>query len=204
MDEASTTVVDMIRHGEPVGGKKYRGQINDPLSDKGWRQMREAVADHHPWDAIISSTLSRCEAFARELSERHGLPMFLDDRLMEIGFGNWEGLSAAELMEQEPDILMRFWSDPINNTPPGAESLADFRTRVIAAWEDILAEHVGKHVLVVGHAGQMRMVIRHVLDMPLDKMFRIQVPNAGITRIMVEGQGDKALPRLVFHAGQLA
>ncbi|MEK6748901.1 MAG: histidine phosphatase family protein, partial [Pseudomonadota bacterium] len=38
-----TTVVDMIRHGEPVGGKRYRGHRDDPLSDIGWRQMREAV-----------------------------------------------------------------------------------------------------------------------------------------------------------------
>ena len=38
------TLIDMIRHGEPVGGRRYRGQIDDPLSEKGWRQMWAAVA----------------------------------------------------------------------------------------------------------------------------------------------------------------
>lgn len=204
MKENLSTTIDMIRHGEPIGGKKYRGQIDDPLSEKGWLQMREAVADNHPWDVIVSSALSRCAEFAEELAGRYGLPLQLDERLMEIGFGEWEGRTAAELMEQESDVLLRFWSDPLNNTPPGAETLMEFRDRIIAAWNDILQQHAGKHVLVVGHAGQMRMVIRHVLDMPLDKMFRIQVPNAAISRIVVDGMGETALPRLLFHAGSLS
>ena len=42
---------DLLRHGEPVGGRKYRGQIDDPLSDKGWNEMRNATAKRHDWDA---------------------------------------------------------------------------------------------------------------------------------------------------------
>lgn len=196
---SSLTTIDLIRHGEPVGGKKYRGQLDDPLSDKGWRQMREAVGDHRPWDAIVTSPLCRCADFAAELAARHGLPIDEDARLREIGFGAWEGRTAAELLAQDAEILHRFWSDPINNTPPGAETLAAFRDRVVAAWDDLLERYEGKHVLVVGHAGMMRMIIRHVLDMPLDAMFRLAVPNAGISRIEVEG----GLARLVFHAGRL-
>ena len=199
----TSTIIDMIRHGEPVGGKRYRGQMDDPLSDKGWAQMRAAVGDHCPWDAIISSPLSRCARFAEELATRHALPLSFDERLMEIGFGEWEGRTAAELMAIDPDILMNFWRDPLNHTPPGAETLHDFAQRIAAAWQAMLAAHAGKHVLLVGHAGQMRMVIRHVLAMPLEMMFRIQVENAAITRIQVDGEGDEALPRLIFHGGSL-
>jgi len=202
VSEPSTTI-DLIRHGEPVGGRRYRGQIDDPLSDKGWRQMREAVGEHHPWDIIYSSTLSRCSAFAQELAGRHGLPLELDPRLMEIGFGRWEGRSAEALMAEDPEALSRFWSDPIHHRPEGAERLDDFRDRVVAAWEAILEAQAGRHILIVGHAGMMRMVIRHVLEIPLENLFRIQVPNAGISRIQVDGVGEFALPRLLFHAGSL-
>ena len=200
--ETSTTI-DLIRHGEPVGGKRYRGQIDDPLSEKGWRQMWEAVGDHHPWDRIVTSPLSRCRAFAEALGERHGIPVERDARLMEIGFGAWEGRTAEELLAEDPGRLHRFWSDPLNHTPPGAETLPAFRDRVIAAWEDLLARHAGRHLLVVGHAGMMRMILRHVLDMPLERMFRIQIGNAAISRIRIDGRGEAALPRLLFHDGRL-
>ena len=62
------TTIDLIRHGEPVGGSKYRGQTDDPLSEKGWEQMRAAVGDHRPWEAILTSPLARCRAFAEKLA----------------------------------------------------------------------------------------------------------------------------------------
>lgn len=198
-----TTLVDMIRHGEPVGGKKYRGQLDDPLSEKGWAQMRAAVGDHCPWEVIVSSPLSRCAAFARELAARHGLPLETDARLMEIGFGEWEGRTAEELQARDPDALARFWRDPVRHRPPGAEALTDFRDRVIAAWRDILKRHAGRHVLVVGHAGVIRMVVCHVLGMPLERLFRLHVANAGLTRIRIDGRGEGALPILMFHSGSL-
>ena len=217
---STITTVDLIRHGEPVGGHKYRGQSDDPLSEKGWAQMRSAVGEHRPWDVIASSTLSRCAAFASELAQRHAIPLEFDARLMEIGFGEWEGRTAAvapgilppatlahpcaaEVTALDPALLRRFWLDPLNNVPPGAELLTAFRDRVIPAWDEILARHSGKHILIVGHAGVIRMVVRHVLDMPLQRVFRLSVPNAGITRIRVENDGEQILPTLLFHAGAL-
>ncbi len=203
MSDFITTTIDMIRHGEPVGGNRYRGQLDDPLSEKGWQQMREAVGEHCPWDLIVTSPLRRCSAFAEELAQRHGLPIQKEPRLKEIGFGAWEGKTAQELLAEDDKLLMHFWRDPLNHPPPDAEPLALFCERVVAAWNELLAQHAGKHLLIVGHAGQMRMVLRHVLDMPLERLFRIQVANAAITRIQIDGSGAEALPRLVFHDGRL-
>jgi len=202
--QSIVTTIDLLRHGEPVGGKKYRGQIDDPLSEAGWQQMRQAVADHCPWDRIISSSLSRCHDFARELAECHALPLHSETRLMEIGFGEWEGRTASELMTEDPELLFRFWSDPLNNTPPGAESLQEFESRVAAAWNDMLQQYPGEHLLVIGHAGMIRMLVRQVLGVPLENVFRLRVDLAGITRIEVERQGERQLPRLLFHGGRLS
>ena len=203
MSELVNTTIDLIRHGEPVGGRKYRGQIDDPLSDKGWKQMRQAVADHKPWDVIISSTLSRCIEFAQELGQRHAIEVIREPRFIEIDFGEWEGRTANELAQEDARQVQRFLADPLNNTPRGAETLYEFEARIIGAWNDVLQQHAGRHVLLVGHAGMMRMIMRHVLDMPLERMFRIQVANAAITRIRVEGTGNNAFPRLLFHDGRL-
>ena len=203
MSKVLTTTIDLMRHGEPVGGRKYRGQIDDPLSEKGWAQMRAAVGEHNFWDVIISSPLSRCIEFARELGQRTGIEVKAESRLLEIGFGEWEGRTASELEQENPGQVQRFLIDPLNNIPAGAETLPEFETRVISAWNDVLQQHAGQHVLLVGHAGMMRMIIRHVLDMPLERMFCIQVANAAITRIRSEGVGEKTFARLLFHDGRL-
>lgn len=203
MTESVTTTLDLLRHGEPVGGSRYRGQTDDPLSDKGWAQMRTAVGDAHPWDHIVSSPLSRCSDFARELATRHALPLDLDPRLMEIGFGAWEGRSAAELMRTDADVLARFWRDPLQHTPPGGETLPAFQARVVGAWDDLLAQHPGRRLLLVCHAGVIRLLLSHALGMPLAHMFRIQVANAGLSRLRIDHHPQGPLPQLIFHAGSL-
>ena len=90
-----------MRHGEPVGGKKYRGQSDDPLSAEGWEQMRAAVGEHHPWQHIATSPLARCAAFSHELAEKWQIPVSEDKRLMELGFGEWEGKTPQQLMEND-------------------------------------------------------------------------------------------------------
>lgn len=185
------TLIDMLRHGEPVGGRRYRGQIDDPLSDKGWRQMRAATMEARPWTAIVSSPLLRCRAFAEELAGQTGLPLAVDDRLKEVGFGAWEGRTAEELRAAEPDQLFNFKCDPVAWRPEGGEVLADFYRRVSWAWEDILSRHAGGHVLVISHAGVMRMAICHALGLAATHAYRLQIASAAMARLQVEQRGER-------------
>lgn len=180
------TLVDLLRHGEPVGGRRYRGQIDDPLSDKGWHQMRAATEGDAPWQAIVSSPLSRCRAFAEALSTERRLPLSFDERLKEVGFGVWEGKTTEELKALDPSCVLRFKQDPVAHRPPGAETLDVFHARVGAAFEDLLAQHAGEHVLVVAHAGVMRMVIAHVLGLDPARAYRLQIGSAAMARIRIE------------------
>jgi alpha-ribazole phosphatase len=202
-DERVTTLIDLMRHGEPVGGSRYRGQIDDPLSDKGWSEMWAAVGQYWPWDAIVTSPLARCRAFAEELANRAGIPLEIDPRLKEIGFGSWQGKTHEEITQYDPGVLQRFYRDPMNNRPDDAEGLAEFRNRIVAALNDVLDHHAGKHLLIVCHAGTIRMVISHILEIPLAHLFRIKVASAGITRIECAEQGEEFLGQLVFHGGTL-
>lgn len=184
----TTTLIDMLRHGEPVGGRRYRGQIDDPLSEKGWRQMLAATAGERPWTAIVSSPLARCRAFAEALAGETGLPLSFDDRLKEVGFGVWEGQTAEQLKAIDPDCVFNFKRDPVSFRPEGAEALADFFDRVSTAWEDLLADNAGGHPLVVCHAGVMRMAICHVLGVAPVHAYRLQVGSAAIARFKVEAK----------------
>jgi len=197
------TTVDLIRHGEPVGGRKYRGQLDDPLSEKGWQQMRAAIGAHRPWQHIVSSPLQRCQAFARELAQQVNLPVSFDERFMEVRFGVWEGKTAEQIRADDPNTIIRFKQDPIKHRPAGAEPLDEFYARVRAAWMDLIATHAGQHVLLVCHAGVIRMVLATALNIPLASTYAIDVPSAGLTRIKVNGTGDAAQHQLLFHHGAL-
>jgi alpha-ribazole phosphatase/probable phosphoglycerate mutase len=194
-----TTIIDIIRHGEPVGGSKYRGQIDDPLSEKGWRQMRTAVAGRSEWQQIVSSDLCRCADFARETGERLGVAVELEPGFREVGFGSWEGKSAKELLAEDPEGTAAFWSDPINNTPPGAEPLLAFQQRITETWKAMVGRHAGKHLLLVGHAGMMRILLLHTLELPLEAFYRFDPRNASMVRIRIDsGRHGEAWHQLVF------
>ncbi|HAJ92517.1 MAG TPA: histidine phosphatase family protein [Gammaproteobacteria bacterium] len=183
------TVIDLLRHGEPVGGRRYRGQQDDALSERGWEQMWQAVGDVNAWQQIVTSPLQRCHAFATALAERHGTPVQAEPRFAEIGFGDWEGKTRTELEALIPGQLGRFYQDPVNNRPPGAEPLDDFVARVRTGFNAVLTAYPGQSVLVVAHAGVIRAILSRVLSMPSPAMYRINVANAGMTRLMTAGEG---------------
>ena len=202
-NERITTLIDLMRHGEPVGGSRYRGQLDDPLSHTGWQEMRRAVGRERPWDVIISSPLCRCLDFAKELSTESGIPLEIDDRLKEIGFGAWQGKTGEEITRFDPGVVQRFYRDPTTYRPDGAEGLAEFRGRVVEACKDLLERHSGRHLLLVCHAGVIRMVLAHILEIPLSNLFRIKIGTACVTRVEFAEQGEEFLGQLIFHAGSL-
>jgi len=191
-----TTLIDLLRHGEPIGGRRYRGQRDDPLSETGWEQMWHAVSGKTPWQRIITSPLSRCRAFAEAFADKQAIPMLVDDRLQEIGFGEWEGKSAAELSQGDPDIIARYYRDPLRNRPPGAEPLDRFLTRIRAAYEEAVTRYPGSHLLLVAHAGVIRGLIAGILQTPPEATFWINVDGAHLSRIRVGGERP---PTLMFH-----
>jgi len=193
-----TTKIDVIRHGEPVGGRRYRGYgVDDELTETGWLQMRDAVPQDPPWQHIVSSPLKRCLEFSQELADDLQIQCSVDDRVKEIGFGVWEGKTPEDILAEDPEALNHFYADPVNNRPQGAEPLATFSQRVWDAYQDIVTQHEGKHVLVVGHAGVARAVTANILKMSLDDVYsRLRIEYGGIISSTVD---EGKPPKLVIH-----
>ncbi len=190
------TTIDLIRHGQPEGGERYRGWLDDPLSQEGWQQMSQALEHEQPWDLIVSSSLIRCADFAMSLGNKLQKPVVIEERLREISFGEWEGQTAANIFSETPEAISNFWHDPVNHSPPGGESLDHFSQRISRAWSNLIATQSGKHILLVGHGGVIRMIIGQLLGMPLNNLFRLEVPMAAVSQVRIED----GLPKLVFHS----
>lgn len=169
----------LLRHGEPVGGPRYRGDaIDDPLTAAGLSAMWQAV-EGGQWDALVSSPLRRCREFAEQLAGRTGLPLRIDPRLREIGLGAWEGLSPQQLRQEQPEAYAAYKRDVVAHWPAGAEPIAGFMARVGEALHELAARHAGERVLVVCHAYVIRAALILALEAPPQALGRIRVDYAG-------------------------
>ncbi len=198
-----TLTLDLLRHGEPQGGPRYRGQTDDPLSGRGWLQMYRAVSGSESWQRIHSSPLRRCREFAERLSRRLAVPLQIDTQMTEIDFGRWEGLTAAQLIRREAEALSRFWRDPVSHTPHGGESLTDYRDRIVTAWQGLLhgLPRQGR-VLMIAHGGSIRILLHHILDIPLLRLQQIEVPYACLTRLRIDWHEGVPNVRLAAHGSR--
>jgi len=182
------SMITVLRHGAVEGRPfVYRGRQDDPLSELGWRQMAAVIETAPPFDAVASSPLQRCQAFARQLSERQGVPLHVSPAFQEIAFGEWEGLTPEQAAQRNPleHPLFRAGS----GAAPGGESLIQVRRRVLAGWQEWLAQcpteaKGGRHLLVT-HAGVMRALLIELLGLPASHVYRIALPEAAHFRVSV-------------------
>lgn len=174
----SATTLTLLRHGD-TGQHGYRGQLDDALSATGWQQLRAAV-NGSAWDALVSSPLQRCAAFARELAGEREVPLRLDPRLAEYHFGDWQGVPLATLAAEQGAALGRFWADPLAHPPPGAEQLTAFQARLVAALDATIAAPGAGRVLLITHGGAIRLLRCLAEGRSLAEMANIEVAHASL------------------------
>ena len=184
-----SVTLDLLRHGETELGGGLRGSLDDALTPLGWEQMRAAVQGQGPWDRIVSSPLQRCALFAQELAGQLALPVTFDKDLQELHFGEWEGQSAAALMQTDEQALGLFWADPYRFTPPQGEPVLEFSQRVLAAVTRLQQAYAGERVLVVCHGGVMKLLLAQARGLPREQLLNIQVVNGALFELRVDARG---------------
>jgi len=186
------TTIDLLRHGACEGGEVYRGRTDTLLSTEGWQQMELAIGSHADWQRIVTSPLSRCRRFAEHCASEMGLPLRVVAAMREIDFGDWEGRLLEEVWRETPEQVDRFYRDPSEVTPPGGEPVVAALERIVASWRELMEECAGEHLLLVSHGGVIRLLLSHLLDLPLSNITRLHIPYASRTRIRVHhlDQGD--------------
>ena len=100
-----------------------------------------------------------------------------------------------EVWQESPDLVARFYDNPAAVTPPGGESTEDAQSRVVAAWQALLHQYVGDRLLLVCHGGVIRLLLAHVLAMPLAAVMRLYIPYASMAQVRIyhSENGDTAV-----------
>jgi len=193
----------LIRHGEIAGdaGHRFIGQVDLPMSEDGEAEIRVLAhrLDRMALNAIYCSDLKRSRRTAELLAEGRAVPVCVQPELREIGLGAWEGLSRHDVAEQEPEEYERRGRDIENFRPPGGESFGDLATRVVKFWQNLTAENPKGTIAIAAHAGVNRVILCHVLGMPLCNLFRLAQPPGCLD--VIEWKKDVPYLRLLGATG---
>jgi len=189
--------IDLLRHGALEGGVKYRGSMEEALTAQGRASMDSVWAKLQPKvTRIICSPLSRCAEPAQDWAAQAQIPCLIEPQIQELYYGDWEGLTAAEIEDLTPGLLAQWRADPTHMTPPHGEAMLDFSCRVNRFWQQLCQEHGPQHILLVGHSGSIRLLLAAALQAPIISTRHLHMPYACWSRMHVTPQHSS----LCFHA----
>lgn len=158
------------RHGRTLWNaeRRIQGQTDVELDETGHTQAATAAAHlaRLQPDAIVSSDLRRAVQTAEYLAERTGLPIQLDARLRERYFGEWQGLTDAELAERYPEVHARWRHGQRDDAAVGMESMADLEKRATAAFLDAAEALPGGSTVITAHGGTAKYGVAALLGWP--------------------------------------
>jgi alpha-ribazole phosphatase len=177
----------LIRHGETANAKDHalNGHFDIELSQKGKDQITAVakVLKSSPIKAIYSSDLKRTRDSAEIISIHHDMTPVCYPELRELSFGKWEGLSLKKLNSKYPGEVQKRFANPATFKAEGGETLHQLIERTLPKYEEIIANHVGEEIVIMSHGGVNRVILGHLLGIPLNNVFRITQENAGINII---------------------
>jgi len=180
--------VYVARHGETTWNAqgRYQGRQESQLSELGVRQayaLAQALVGRGV-KRIISSPLMRCAATAAPCAQRLGIPIELDERLIEIAHGTWEGRYRDEI-ERDDAARYRSWrEDPALLTFDGGESVVN----VLKRWRSFAADFLAtEDALIMTHDVVVRMALIQSAGGELQTFWQRRVANCAFAVFDVRG-----------------
>lgn len=221
----------LIRHAQStwVAQGRFQGRLDPPLSPLGEEQAHRVAA----WLAgpagaagldlagapceIAHSPLTRVAQTASRIADAFADTALLrpEAGLVEIGVGDWSGLTVEEVDARWPAEHAAWRRDPIGTTPPGGETLGEADARVRAAVPGLLASLAAARApdrgdgdqpwsIVVAHGGILRLLLFALLDLPLDRFWAFPFALASVSVVTVGGgRASLAAHNLAEHLAGL-
>ena len=152
--------------------------------------------------AVYCSPLSRALKSAEIIAEPHGLKPIVIEDLRERSFGIWEGMTFTEIKERYPQEFEAWAENPLRYSPIDGESTIEVRERAVSALNKIIDNHScnriqdkknhescimnlasSSSIAVVAHGGVNRIILCHIMGIPLENIFRIEQDFAAVNII---------------------
>ncbi len=190
-------MIYILRHGQTAKNKEnlLQGRSDVPLNDAG-RQQAEAVRDRFQvegirFDAVYSSPLIRAVQTA-EIAVGDAFPIIMDERLIEMDYGPYEGM---DLQEPAPEVV-EFFRDFVHNpAPEGMEQLRDVVARLGSFLEEIRDTAAGRNVLISTHAIAMKGALEYLTPGSNGGYWSKYIGNCAVYTAELGTNGKFGIPR---------
>jgi broad specificity phosphatase PhoE len=172
-----------VRHGQTEANRTgvLLGRLDPPLNDAG-REQAAVVAARVELIAparIVTSPLVRAMETAQIVAVALGLPVDVDERLIEVDYGEYDGVPLGEL----PADLVWKWRHDADFAPPGGESLASVGKRMGEYTSEVLDALADGPVVAVSHVSPIKAAVLWALGLPDLYAWRLRLDNASVTRL---------------------
>lgn len=185
-------LIYFVRHGQTSfnAEKRLQGMLDVPINATGHLQakkngglLNELISDKSRFD-FVSSPLLRARQTMEIIRREMGLPAEgyrTDDRLKEVSYGSWAGLTWPEIEARDPEAFARRQADRWTVAPPGGQTHQEVYA-LVGGW---LSE-VSQDTVVVAHYGTARDIRGHVLKLSLQQILDLDAPQDKV--LMIDGQ----------------
>ena len=183
------TEIILARHGETEWnvGEIFRGRIDIELNETGIKQaeLLGGYLSEVKIEAIYSSPLKRALKTAEVMAGPHQLEVKITPGLIDLDFGQWQGLSLQEVENKYGKLYMEWTDSPDRVTIPAGESLDDVRQRAIGVVDGVIAKYGGT-VVLVAHRVVNKVLICALLGLDNSHFWNISQDTGGITTFTCE------------------
>lgn len=198
---SATTTLVLVRHGvtKHTAAKAFSGGLggdNPPLTQEGREQARLTAEWLAPIGSAVSTVVTSPVQRAVETGEivagALGARLVEDPGFAEIEFGEWEGLTFAEVGQRYP-AEMKAWMGATEVAPPGGESFDSAQVRVLDGLARVLEAHAGETVVVTSHVSPIKLIVAHALGASISGVFNMELSPASVTVVSFFADGRASM-----------
>ncbi|MEJ4099327.1 bifunctional RNase H/acid phosphatase [Corynebacterium mastitidis] len=193
------TRIILVRHGQTEHTARgcFSGHADPGLTDTGAEQARRAARlvrgmTDGAAPVVLSSPLLRARDTAREVARELGASVEVEQDLIEVDFGDWDGKEFSRAREENPR-LHAAWLGDTSVAPPGGESLDDLHRRVEGLGRRLRREHEGATLVLVSHVNPIKSFLRQALGGGPECFHRLFLDVASVS--VVEFMGERGVVR---------
>jgi len=187
------TKVYVVRHGQTAWNLEevFRGRMDIPLDETGKKEVHlagKALKDE-TLHAIYSSPLSRSMETAENIAKFQNIEVKPLEAIIDISYGEWEGVSLAEVQKKYPDLYTLWLKEPHKVRFPNGESLEQVCVRTQNAIENLLEKHENENIALVAHRVPNKVISCALLGIDNSNFWRIQQDTAS-TNLFIYKEGQ--------------